>query len=108
MGNTSKTIIVAGISAAVVLAGGAAPASAGEVSGNGKPLTVKAKSLCAYSGLDDWASPEEQPEGGLLVVPGIVQNWGHVKRAFGLTGGANSVVLPFGEEGCNAHLYPAR
>ena len=43
---------------------------------------------------------------GLLVKPGVVQNWGHVKKALGLTGGANSVQTPFGEEGCNAHLYP--
>jgi hypothetical protein len=96
------------ISASVVLVMGAGTASAGEVSGNGEPVTVKAKSACAYSGLEDWASMEEQPEGGILVSPGTVQNWGHVKRAFGLTGGANSVLTPFGEEGCNAHLYPQR
>ena len=65
-------------------------------------------SLCAFSGLEDWVSPDKQPPGGIDVQPGVVQNWGHVKRAFGLTGGANSVQTPFGEEGCNAHLYPAR
>jgi hypothetical protein len=41
-----------------------------------------------------------------MVSPGTVQNWGHVKHPAGLTGGANSVQTPFGEEGCNAHLYP--
>jgi len=85
---------------------GATAASAGEVTGNGNTVTIHSKSACAYSGLEDWASPDPQPEGGILVKPGVVQNWGHVKKAFGLTGGANSVQTPFGEEGCNAHLYP--
>jgi hypothetical protein len=92
----------------MVLVGGAGVAAAGEVTGNGKPITIKAKSLCAFSGLEDWVSAEEQPPGGLDVHPGTVQNWGHVKHALGLKGGANSVQTPFGEEGCNAHLYPAR
>ena len=47
-----------------------------------------------------------QPPGGISVSPGTVQNWGQVKKEFGMTGGANSVTLPWGEEGCNAHRYP--
>jgi len=105
---TTWSIVGAGVCASALFVGGAGIASAGEVTGNGKPVTVHAKSLCAFSGLEDWVSAEEQPPGGLDVHPGVVQNWGHVKRAAGLTGGANSVQTPFGEEGCNAHLYPAR
>lgn len=105
---TAWSIIAAGACTVMVFVGGAGVAAAGEVTGNGKPITVKAKSLCAFSGLEDWVSPEKQPPGGLDVHPGTVQNWGHVKRAAGLKGGANSVQTPFGEEGCNAHLYPAR
>lgn len=92
--------------ATVITATGSTAAVAGEVTGNGKPVTIHSKSACAFSGLEDWASTDDQPLGGILVKPGVVQNWGHVKKAFGLTGGANSVQTPFGEEGCNAHLYP--
>ena len=105
---TARSIVISGFCTSLVLAGGAGIASAGEVTGNGKPVTVKAKSACAFSGLEDWVSSEEQPPGGLDVHPGVVQNWGHVKKAAGLTGGANSVQTPFGEDGCNAHLYPHR
>lgn len=83
------------------LLGTAGSAFGGEITGNGKATAgpTHARSLCVFSGLED--NDFEAP-----VQPGVVQNWGHVKRAFGLTGGANSVQTPFGEEGCNAHLYP--
>lgn len=93
----TRAILGAGVCAALVAMGGAGAASAGEITGNGEAITMHARSLCAFSGLED--EPHD---------PGTVQNWGHVKRAFGLTGGANSVMTPFGEEGCNAHLYPAK
>jgi hypothetical protein len=89
-------------------------AYAGEVTGNGKPLEMNSRSACAFSGLEDWASPTEQPPGGIKVDPGTVQNWGHVKQFLKVAmpdmkfKGANSVQTPFGEEGCNAHLYPAK
>ena len=38
--------------------------------------------------------------------PGVTQNWGQIIKAFGPMGGANPVLTPFGEEGCNAHMYP--
>jgi hypothetical protein len=90
----------AAVGLAVVLGSGGV-ASAGEVTGNGKPTAGPdhARSLCVFSGLED--NDFEAP-----VEPGVVQNWGHTKKAFGLTGGASSVATPFGEEGCNAHLYP--
>lgn len=96
MGIKTRTVLI-GLCAAAAVAIGAGPAQAGEVTGNGEPITVNARSLCAFSGLED------EP-----LDPGTVQNWGHTKKAFGLTGGANSVQTPFGEEGCNAHLYPRR
>jgi hypothetical protein len=81
----------------------AAAALAGERTGTGEETAgpTNANSLCVFSGLEDFDF--QAP-----VDPGVVQNWGHVKRELGLTGGANSVLTPFGEEGCNAHLYPNR
>jgi hypothetical protein len=36
------------------------PVSAGEITGNGKPIDVHARSICAYSGLND--TPEGDPQ----------------------------------------------
>ena len=105
---TTRSVVGAGLCAAMMLTGGVGAAFAGEVTGNGKVISMNGKSLCSFSGLEDWASVAEQPPGGVHVDPGTVQNWGHVKHPLGLTGGANSVQTPFGEEGCNAHLYPAK
>lgn len=95
-----KTAIAVLLCAATVLGSGTA-AFAGERTGTGTPTQGPdhARSLCVFSGLEDFDF--EAP-----VDPGVVQNWGDTKREFGLTGGANSVVTPFGTEGCNAHLYP--
>jgi hypothetical protein len=51
-------------------------ASAGEITGNGKPIDVKGKSECAYSGLQD--DPEED-EG--IFRGDRVQNWGQLPKA---------------------------
>lgn len=93
----SVRMVLAGACAAAALGAAAAPAFAGEIGGNGEWIEIKAKSMCAFSGLED------EP-----FAPGTVQNFGHVKKAFGIEGGANSVMTPFGEEGCNAHMYPMR
>jgi hypothetical protein len=95
-----KCLIGAAVCASLVL-GTAGSAFAGEITGNGKQTAgpTHAKSLCVFSGLED--NDFEAP-----VQPGVVQNWGQVKKEFGLTGGANSVQTPFGEEGCNAKAYP--
>ena len=108
MKSTTRSIVGAGVCAAMMLIGSAGIASAGEVTGNGKAITMNGRSLCSFSGVEDWANAEEQPPGGIDVEPGTVQNWGHVKHPLGLQGGANSVQTPFGEEGCNAHLHPAK
>lgn len=98
-----KTAFAFLLCTATVLGSGTA-AFAGERTGTGThtQAPTHARSACAFSGLEDFDS--EAPIAP--VDPGVVQNWGHVKRDYGLTGGANSVATPFGEEGCNAHLYP--
>jgi len=95
--------------AAVVLSLSAGAAFAGEVTGNGKPIAIHANSSCAYSGLED-----DVPGPG-TVVPGEVQNWGHVKDApvvVAAPRGASHVTLNFGfgpfDEGCNAHHFPLK
>lgn len=89
---------------AVIALGTAGGAFAGERGGDGHetPAGDKAKSLCAYSGLDDMDF--EAP-----VDPGVVQNWGHIPREarkMFSDRGAAVVNTPFGEEGCNAHMFP--
>jgi hypothetical protein len=96
-----RRAIVAAIVAAGLVVGTGGASLAGERTGNGKetPAGEKARSLCAYSGLEDFEF--ESP-----AVPGVTQNWGQIIKIAGPLGGANSVLTPFGEEGCNAHLYP--
>jgi hypothetical protein len=86
----------------------ASTASAGEITGNGTLKTVHGNSPCAYSGQEDLQWYTDNSDTTALTnpvkgVPAHSQNWGHVKQAAGLTGGANSV--PVAEWGCNAHLY---
>ena len=79
-----------------------------EITGNGKLKEVHANSPCAFSGQEDlqWytsnddITPVDDPVKG---DPAHSQNWGHVKQATGLTGGANSV--PAAELGCNGHEF---
>jgi hypothetical protein len=69
--------------AALVLSLAAGAALAGETTGSGKSLKVEgggrwhtglhARSLCAYSGLNDERTEEE---------PGRVQNWGTIPKEF--------------------------
>ena len=98
-GNIVKVLVGVAVLAAAVLAPGSA--LAGERTGNGKPTAAAehARSFCAFSGLED--NDFEAP-----VQPGVAQNWGQIIRFAGPLGGANSVLTPFGEDGCNAHDYP--
>ncbi len=97
-----RLVAGAALTAAFVL-GSSVPAFAGERGGNGAavPGADNAMSLCAYSGLDDMDFESD-------VVPGVTQNFGQLVRMLGPLGGADSVLTPFGEEGCNAHLYPSK
>lgn len=54
-----RRIIGVGAAVAALAVAGAAPAVAGEVNGNGKPLPLKGKSICKYSGLNDEVTPDE-------------------------------------------------
>lgn len=47
------------LSAAAVLL--ASPAAAGEITGNGKPIEINARSECAYSGLNDLDGDPRDP-----------------------------------------------
>jgi len=97
--------LILGIAVGTMLAlGGAGGAFAGEVGGHGQDTQgpAHAKSLCAFSGLEDGS--EGGPSG-----PGVTQNWGQIPqelRKMWSTHGASQVSTPFGEEGCNAHMYP--
>lgn len=94
-----------GIAVGTMLAlGGAGGAFAGEIGGNGQETQGPnhSRSLCAFSGLEDGS--EGGPSG-----PGTTQNWGQIPqelRKAWSSQGASRVSTPFGEEGCNAHLYP--
>ena len=72
-----KVLATVVVALGVVGASGTA-ASAGEITGNGKPTpvnTYNANSICAFSGLDDmdFVGP---------VQPGVVQNWGSIPKEF--------------------------
>ena len=89
---------------AVIALGSAGGAFAGEINGNGDPTPARdnARSLCVFSGLEDFDL--EEP-----VSPGTVQNWGTVPKELrdqvSVHGAAQVDLFGF-EEGCNAHLYP--
>ena len=89
---------------AVIALGTAGGAFAGERAGNGHetPAGDKAKSLCAFSGLEDFDFMED-------VQPGVVQNWGAIPKEFrdmASIHGAAVVMDEHGEGGCNAHMFP--
>jgi hypothetical protein len=99
-------LALAAVAAAMALV--ASTASAGEITGNGQLKTVHGNSPCAFSGQEDrqWFTDDSDTtrlDNPMRGVPAHSQNWGHVKQATGLTGGANSV--PAAEWGCNGHLY---
>jgi hypothetical protein len=85
-----KRLLAVTVCAVAVLAFSAASASAGEVTGNGKPLwtnttdwdapfhTLHGKSSCAFSGQEDTQfpeSPEYDPNSG------HAQSWGQIPKA---------------------------
>ena len=103
-----KRALLVGVCALAFMAAGATSALAGEITGNGQLKEVHANSPCAFSGQEDrqWYTDDSDAtlkDPATRGYPAHSQNWGHVKQATGLTGGANSV--PAAEWGCNAHLY---
>jgi hypothetical protein len=67
---------------AILLGGAASTASAGEITGNGKPTQgpAHANSICTFSGLEDGDGAGFPGPGGAPP-----QNWGHSKEFFGAT-----------------------
>ena len=91
-----------------LISAAAAPAFAGEITGNGTLKAVNGNSPCAFSGQEDtqWYTDDSDTvlrDNPIKGVPAHSQNWGHVKQATGLTGGANDV--PAAEWGCNGHDF---
>jgi hypothetical protein len=107
-GRGTMRLITALVAIAALMAFVASTASAGEITGNGRLLTVHGNSPCAFSGQEDLQWYTDNSDSTLRLDPtrgdpAYAQNWGHVKQDTGLTGGANSV--PAAEWGCNAQLY---
>ena len=74
-------MLALGASAALLTAG---PAFAGEITGNGTPKTVKGKSLCAFSGLNDNPGGVTDPITGEYVdLPGQTQTYAQEKAYYG-------------------------
>jgi hypothetical protein len=82
-----KSMLASGLCAVAILAASAQSASAGEVTGNGKPTAgpAHANSICVFSGKnDDPTAPQDNPDAG-----GVSQSYGQLNRlgivaAFGL------------------------
>jgi hypothetical protein len=65
----TKNIVLGVVTAALL---SAAPASAGEITGNGKDITIHARTECAFSGYND------TPEGDARDPGGLVQSYGYL------------------------------
>ena len=75
-----STILIGAAAAGATLVLVAGPASAGEVTGNGKPTQgpAHANSICVFSGLEDGGEDPTAPSG-----PGAPpQNWGQIPKEF--------------------------
>lgn len=72
----SRLVLI--VAASSILLFGASAAFAGEITGNGKRITVKGKSECAFSGREDTPG-ETFPDGVTRVFKGLlVQSWGQL------------------------------
>jgi hypothetical protein len=79
-------LAAASVAAALALALGAGSAFAGEITGNGRLLTVNGKSPCAYSGQEDlqWYTTNADTQLKDFFVrgdPGHAQSWGQIPKA---------------------------
>ena len=85
---------------AILLGGAASTASAGEITGNGKPTQgpAHANSICAFSGLEDGDGAGFPGPGGAPP-----QNWGHSKEAFGATPAERKATGFQPGDSCNGH-----
>jgi hypothetical protein len=85
---------------AILFGGAASTASAGEITGNGKPTqgAAHANSICAFSGLEDGDGAGFPGPGGAPP-----QNWGHSKEAFGATPAERKASGFQPGDSCNGH-----
>ncbi|GAA2169989.1 hypothetical protein [Pedococcus bigeumensis] len=102
----SRLVIVPAAAGALVLLGMSA-ASAGEITGNGKPPggeglgSAHANSICAFSGLEDGDGAGFPGPGGAPP-----QNWGHVQKAERAAGATVQDLKASGfqpGDSCNGH-----
>jgi len=93
--SANKTGLTFVLCAAWILGMGANAAVAGEVTGNGKPITVKAKSACVYSGQQDNATEDEG-----LFKSDRTQNWGQLTE-YGRYIFAHFFAIFSPSQGCN-------
>ena len=85
---------------AILLGGAASTASAGEITGNGKPTQgpAHANSICVFSGLEDGDGAGFPGPGGAPP-----QNWGHSKEFFGATPADRKASGFQPGDSCNGH-----
>ena len=85
---------------AILLGGAASTASAGEITGNGKPTQgpAHANSICTFSGLEDGDGAGFPGPGGAPP-----QNWGHSKEEFGATPAERKASGFQPGDSCNGH-----
>jgi hypothetical protein len=90
---TAPAVVVAALALA-------SPASAGEITGNGKPAQgpAHASSICSFSGLEDGDGAGFPGPGGAPP-----QNWGHSKEAFGATPAERKASGFQPGDSCNGH-----
>jgi hypothetical protein len=95
--------VVAASFAAAFLVSVTGPATAGEITGNGKPTQgpAHANSICVYSGLEDGDGNGFPGPGGAPP-----QNWGHVRQQMSAAGMSSAQIKASGEQpgdSCNGH-----
>jgi len=92
------------IALAVVLAACATPTIAGEITGNGKDVTIHGNSLCAYSGIND------TPDGLVIqVAPGVfvqIDPGGHVQSYGYFYAQQDFIDSPSSEAARDAFAFP--
>ena len=95
-----RTAAAAVFATAILLGGAASTASAGEITGNGKPTQgpAHANSICAFSGLEDGDGAGFPGPGGAPP-----QNWGHSKEFFGATPADRKASGFQPGDSCNGH-----
>ena len=99
-----RTAAATVFASAILLAGAAGTASAGEINGNGQPAGARAwvpahaNSICAFSGLEDGDGAGFPGPGGAPP-----QNWGHGKGGVGTTPAERKASGFQPGDSCNGH-----